>query len=114
MTNGGVFILTFGALESFPNLGKLSYFHKNTWTCFNRKFHGPYGNSTNKGFSTGCFTTVVLGGSAEVDLERGESDVGEEFTPQILAGYYTARSAPTEAGETCQRWLNSVKYKAIL
>ena len=54
------------------------------------------------------------GGSAEVDLERGESDVGEEFTPQILAGYYTARSAPTEAGETCQRWLNSVKYKAIL
>jgi len=34
--------------------------------------------------------------SSLVDLERGESDVGEEFTPQILAGYYTARSAPTE------------------
>ena len=32
----------------------------------------------------------------EVDLERGESDLGETFLPQILAGYYTPTSAPTE------------------
>lgn len=51
----------------------------------------------------GLFHHCRLGGSAEVDLERGESDVGEAFTPQILAGYYTARSAPTEAGEKCQK-----------
>ncbi len=34
----------------------------------------------------------------EVDLERGESDLGEAFTPQILAGYYTPFDAPTEVG----------------
>eukprot|EP00434_Breviolum_minutum_P042683 symbB.v1.2.038008.t1/scaffold5375.1/size55718/2 len=34
--------------------------------------------------------------SSLVDLERGESDLGEAFTPQILPGYYTDTSAPTE------------------
>ena len=34
--------------------------------------------------------------SSLVDLERGESDLGETFLPQILAGYYTPTSAPTE------------------
>ena len=39
---------------------------------------------------------VWWGEKTEVDLERGESDLGEAFTPQILPGYYTDTSAPTE------------------
>ena len=41
----------------------------------------------------------------EVDLERGESDLGETFLPQILAGYYTPTSAPTEV------WLSGSSVK---
>lgn len=33
---------------------------------------------------------------SEVDLERGASDVGEEFIPQINAGYFATLDAPTE------------------
>ncbi len=76
-------------------------FPKTALTCFYRKFHGPYGNSTQKCFH-GLLHQGRLRGSAEVDLERGESDVGEAFTPQILAGYYTATSAPTEVGENAR------------
>lgn len=32
----------------------------------------------------------------EVDLERGASDVGEEFVPQINSGYFSTKNAPTE------------------
>ena len=43
------------------------------------------------------FLPVGLDHPPEVDLERGESDLGEAFTPQIQRGYYTETSAPTEA-----------------
>ena len=35
-----------------------------------------------------------------MDLERGESDLGEDFTPAILEGYYTTANAPTEVGKS--------------
>ena len=31
-----------------------------------------------------------------MDLERGASDVGEDFVPQIEAGYFAPLDAPTE------------------
>jgi len=52
---------------------------------------------------TGAYNCVKCGEgmkcpalSSLVDLEQGERDLGEAFTPQILTGYYTDTSAPTE------------------
>lgn len=50
------------------------------------------------GFFRGPGETPVFSPN-EVDLKRGESDVGADFTPEILAGYYTPGDSPTEVGE---------------
>ena len=47
--------------------------------------------------------------TSQVDLERGESDVDDSLVPEILGGYYTTPSAPTEAPE--KRQLNFLKRK---
>ena len=48
---------------------------------------------------------------SQVDLERGESDVDDSLVPEILGGYYTTPSAPTEAPEKRQRNELSQKKK---
>lgn len=53
-----------------------------SWSC--REMGGNFSN---------CGNTVP---QLEVDLERGASDVGEEFVPQINSGYFSTKNAPTE------------------
>ena len=55
-------------------------------------------------FPLAFFQTLDFGGAfgakkSQVDLERGESDVDDSLVPEILGGYYTTPSAPTEAPE---------------
>ena len=50
--------------------------------------------------------------TTEVDLERGESDVDESLVPEILAGYYTTPTAPTEVSpEKNERLVETRKKK---